>query len=47
MLPEAGGVWTFKISMGEQMLLQQLVCQNTGLGESLHCVAHFKVNKPV
>jgi hypothetical protein len=47
MLPQAGGVWTFEISVGEQTLLQQLVCQNTGLGESPHCAAHLKVNEPV
>jgi hypothetical protein len=46
MLPQAGGVWTFKISMGEQTLSQQFVCQNTGLGEIPHCAAHLKVNKP-
>ncbi len=33
MLPQAGGVWTFEISMGEQALLKQLVSQNTGLGD--------------
>jgi hypothetical protein len=27
MLPQAGGVWTFKISVGEQTLLQQFICQ--------------------
>jgi hypothetical protein len=47
MLPQAGGVWTFEISVGEQTFLQQFVCENAGLGESPHCAAHLKVNKPI
>jgi hypothetical protein len=47
MLSQAGGVWTFEISVGEQMLLQKFVCQNTCLEVSSHCAAHLKVNKPV
>ncbi len=47
MLPQTGGVWTLTISVWEQMLLQQFVCQNAGLGEAPHCAAHLKVNNPV
>jgi hypothetical protein len=45
MFPQAGGVWTFKISVGGQMLLQLFVCQKCRPGGVPTCAAHLKVKK--
>ncbi len=43
-LPEAGHLLAFKISMGGKAFLEELVGQDAGLGKSPHGTLHFQIN---
>jgi hypothetical protein len=41
--PQARGLLAFVISMGHESFLQELVCQDSCLGEAPDCPAHFHI----
>lgn len=47
MLPQAGCVGYFVVAVFGEALLEELVGQNTSLGEAIHCSSDLHVNKTV
>ena len=45
--PQARGMLTLVITMGEETFLEQLVRQDACLGKAPDSTSHFKIHKPV